>query len=98
MGFLGFNDSRQFLFEGNVLIFLTNRWLLVAEYRENRNNFGNVNIGGTSLIGGANNYWSVATAYLFSNQFSMSAAIVNMGRVLNEHDNAGFALKAKYQF
>jgi hypothetical protein len=98
IGLLGFTNHRRFLFEGNVIVFVTNRFLLSGEFRQNPNNFANVNVGGKSLIGGANNYWSFAAAYLFSTHFSMSAAFVNMGRVLNEHDNAGFALKAKYQF
>jgi hypothetical protein len=94
IGFLGFTGDRQFLAEGNVLIFLTDRLLVGAEYRMQPNAYRQI----PGLIGPEDDWFSFVAAYVVNDRFTVAGGIFNFGTVLNHSDNGAIGLKLKYEF
>lgn len=95
IGLLGFTGERKFTAEANAVLFVTDRFLLAAEWRQMpRGIFDEI----PGLVSSQDDWWSVAAAFLFSSHFDVSFGIFNLGKVLNEYNNGGVAFKAKYQF
>lgn len=94
IGLLGFTGDREFVFEGNLVVFLTDRLALGAEYRQKPNSYKQI----PGLIGEENDWWSLVFGYVANNNLTISGGYFNLGQVLNKKDNMAFALKAKYEF
>ncbi len=93
-GLLGFTGDREFLVEGNVVMFLSNNFAVGAEYRQKPNNYEEIN----GLIAGEDDWWSVVFAYVVNNSMTVSGGYFNLGDVLDEEDTDAFALKMKWEF
>lgn len=93
-GLLGFSDDREFLVEGNVVMFLTDKFALGAEYRQKPDNYQEID----GLIAAEDDWWSVVAAYVVNDSMTVSGGYFNMGDVLDEEDTDAFALKFKWEF
>ncbi len=67
-GLLGFTTEYQFLFEGNVAVFVTDSFILAAEYKQQSSDYQP--IGG--LIGKANDWWTIDAAYVVNKHFTVA--------------------------
>lgn len=93
IGLLGFTGDREFLFEGNVLVCLTDRFLLGAEYRMKPNNYKAI----PGLVGPEDDWFSFVAAYVVNDRLTVAGGIFNFGEVLNHSDNGAIGLKIKYE-
>jgi hypothetical protein len=94
IGLLGFTGDRDFLVEGNLVVFVTDRLLVGAEYRQKPNAYRPI----SGLVEPEDDWWSVVAAYVFNDHLTMSGGVFNFGEVLNHSDNAAIGLKFKYEF
>ena len=92
-GLAGFSDSYSFLFEGNVVVFVTDSLALAAEYRQQPNDYT-----ATSLIKTTGDWWTLDAAYVVSRHFTVAAGYGHFGGVLNHNDNGVWGITTKYEF
>ncbi len=93
-GLLGFTDDREFLVEGNVVVFVTDNLAIGAEYRQKPDNYDEIE----GLVAGEDDWWSVVAAYVINESMTVSGGYFNLGDVLDEEDTDAFALKLKWEF
>ena len=94
IGLFGFTGEREFLFEGNVVVFATDRLAIGAEYRQQPDNHDAID----GLIANEGDWWSVVAAYVVNDSLTVSGGYFNLGDVLDEEDSDAFALKLKWEF
>ncbi len=94
IGFLGFTNDRDLVFEGNVVVFLTDRFALGAEYRQKTNSYQEI----PGLVGEEDDWWSVVFAYVFNNHLTISGGYFDLGQILNHPQDDAFGLKIKWEF
>lgn len=94
IGLLGFTGERELLAEGNVLVFLTDRLVAGAEYRQQPDNYTPIN----GLLAHEDDWWSVVAAYVVNDHLTVSGGYFALGDVLDEENSNGYALKAKWEF
>lgn len=95
IGLLGFTGEREFLLEGNAVLFVTDRFAVGAEYRQKPdNNYAAID----GLIASEDDWWSVVAAYVVNNSLTVSGGYFNLGDVLDEENSNAFALKLKWEF
>ena len=94
IGLLGFTGDRDLVFEGNVVVFATDRLALGAEYRQKPNAYRSI----PGLVEPEDDWWSVVAAYIVNDHFTISGGIFNLGEVLNHYDDGAVALDIKYEF
>jgi hypothetical protein len=93
-GLAGFTENYSFLFEGNVVVFLTDRLLLAGEYRMQPNDYTPV----PGLINKAGDWWTVDLAYVVSKHFTVAAGYGHFGGVLNHQANGVWGITTKFEF
>jgi len=93
-GLLGFTDDREFLVEGNIVVFVTDNLAIGAEYRQKPDNYDEIE----GLVAGEDDWWSVVAAYVINESMTVSGGYFNLGDVLDEEDTDAFALKLKWEF
>jgi hypothetical protein len=98
LGLVGFTDDYSFLFEGNVGVFLTDRLILAAEYRQQPNEYSPIAVGGQDLVGASGDWWTIDVAYIVSKNLTLAAGYGHFGQVLNHEANGVWGLTAKYEF
>lgn len=94
IGLLGFTGEREFLFEGNAVLFITDRFAIGGEYRQKPNNYTAID----GLVASEDDWWSVVAAYVINNSLTVSGGYFNLGNVLDEENSNAFALKMKWEF
>jgi hypothetical protein len=94
IGLLGFTGEREFLFEGNAVLFVTDSLALGAEYRQKPNGYDSID----GLIAAEDDWWSVVAAYVINDSLTVSGGYFNLGDVLDEKDTDAFAVKLKWEF
>ena len=94
IGLLGFTGDRDFVFEGNAVVFVTDRLALGAEYRQKPDSYNQI----PGLLGGEDDWWSLVFGYVANNHLTVSGGYFNLGQVLNHKENTALALKVKYEF
>ena len=93
-GLAGFTDHYSYLFEGNVIVFVTGKLALAAEYRQQPNDYTPI----PGLIKASGDWWTVDAAYVVNNHFTVAAGYGNFGGVLN-HDATGvWGITTKFEF
>ena len=95
IGLLGFSNTYQFVFEGNVAVFLTDRLALAAEYRQLPKGLYTP-IG--NLITPESNWWTVDAAYVINKNWTVAVGYGNFGNVLNHNDSGVWGVTTKYEF
>ncbi|MEI6195231.1 MAG: DUF3034 family protein [Verrucomicrobiota bacterium] len=93
-GLLGFTDSYQFLFEGNVVVFLTDSLALAAEYKEQATDYTAV----PGLIGKAGDWWTIDLAYVVNTHLTFAVGYGHFGTVLNNNANSVWGVTTKWEF
>lgn len=94
IGLLGFTGEREFLFEGNAVLFVTDRFAVGGEYRQKPDNYDSID----GLIANEDDWWSVVAAYVVNDSLTVSGGYFNLGDVLDEEASNAFALKLKWEF
>ncbi|MBU1056412.1 MAG: DUF3034 family protein [Proteobacteria bacterium] len=94
IGLLGFTGHRKLVFEGNVVLFATDRLAIGAEYRQKPNAYTSI----PGLVEPEDDWWSVVAAYVVNDHFTISGGVFSLGEVLNHYDDGALALKIKYEF
>lgn len=94
IGLLGFTGNRKLVFEGNVVVFATDRLALGAEYRQKPNEYTPIK----GLVEPEDDWWSIVAAYVVNDHFTVSGGVFFLGKILNHYDDGALALKIKYEF
>ena len=89
----GFTDDYSFLFEGNVVVFITDRLALAAEYKQQANDYEP-----TPLIKKSGDWWTIDAAYVVSKHLTVAAGYGHFGGVLNHDANGVWGITTKYEF
>jgi len=97
-GLGGFTDNYSFLFEGNVVVFVTGGLALAGEYRQQPNDYTPIVVGGESLIGRSGDWWTIAAAYVINRHFTVAVGYGHFGGVLNHEANGVWGVTAKLEF
>ncbi len=92
-GLAGFTDSYSFLFEGNVVVFITDRFLLAAEYKQMPNDYTPI-----PLIRKSGDWWTLDAAYIVNSHLTVAAGYGHFGGVLNHDANGVWGLTTKWEF
>lgn len=93
-GWLGFSGEREWLFEGNVGVFIRENLVVAAEYRQKPDALARV----PGVLGEENDQWTLAASYIVNNRMNISAAYANLGNMLNHEEPAALWLQIKYEF
>jgi hypothetical protein len=94
LGLLGFTSGYEFVAEANLVVFVTDRLALAAEYRQKPNAYTPV----PGLIGRENDWWTIDAAYVVSKHFTVAAGYGHFGRVLNHEANGTWGITTKFEF
>jgi hypothetical protein len=97
-GLGGFTDHYSFLFEGNVVVFVTGSLALAAEYRQQPNDYTPIVAGGQTLVGKSGDWWTLDAAYVVNKHFTVAAGYGHFGGVLNHQANGVWGITTKYEF
>lgn len=98
LGLVGFTPDYSFLFEGNLAVFLTDRFILAAEYRQQPNDYTPIAVGGKTLVGKSGDWWTIDAAYVVSKHFTVAAGYGHFGGVLNHQANGVWGITTKFEF
>ncbi len=92
-GLAGFTDHYSALFEGNVVVFVTDRLALAAEYKQMPNDYTPI-----PLIKRSGDWWTLDAAYIVSRHFTVAAGYGHFGGVLNHNANGVWGITTKFEF
>lgn len=93
-GLLGFTSDYQIVLEGNLALFLTDKLILAAEYKQKPNEYTAI----PGLIASEDDWWTVDLAYVVNNHFTVAVGYGNFGSVLNHDANAAWGVTTKFEF
>ncbi|HLP78448.1 MAG TPA: DUF3034 family protein [Candidatus Paceibacterota bacterium] len=93
-GLGGFTDSYSFLFEGNVVVFVTGNFALAAEYRQQPNDYKPIG----NLVKASGDWWTLDAAYVVNSHLTLAAGYGHFGGVLNHDANGVWGLTTKWEF
>ena len=93
-GLLGFTDSYNFLFEGNVVVFVTDSLALAAEYKQQPTDYTAI----PGLIGNASDWWTIDAAYVVNKHLTFAVGYGHFGTVLNNDANSVLGITTKWEF
>jgi hypothetical protein len=94
LGLLGFTDDWEFLFEGNGVLFLTDRFAIGGEYRQKSSDYTPI----PGLVEPEDDWWTVVAAFVVNEHLTFSGGYGNFGWVLNHRANGSWGIKAKWEF
>jgi hypothetical protein len=94
IGLLGFTDDYNFVVEGSAVVFITDRLLLGAEYRQKPNAYKTI----PGLVGREDDWWTIDAAYVVSKHCTIAAGYGHFGRVLNHDANGVWGITTKWEF
>jgi len=94
LGLLGYTDDYSFVFEGNIVVFLTSNIALAAEYKQKPNEYKSVG----SLIRPEDDWWTIDAAYVVNKHLTLAAGYGHFGRVLNHEANGVWGVTTKWEF
>ncbi len=97
-GLAGFTDNYSFLFEGNVVVFVTSNLALAAEYKQQANDYTPIIGPGGPLVGKSGDWWTLDAAYVVNKHFTVAAGYGHFGGVLNHQANGVWGITTKYEF
>jgi len=93
-GLGGFTSKYDFLFEGNVVVFVTGNFALAAEYRQQPNEYKPIG----NLVKKEGDWWTLDAAYVVNNHFTLAAGYGHFGNVLNHEANGVWGITTKWEF
>jgi hypothetical protein len=93
-GLGGFTSKYSFLFEGNVVVFVTSKLALAAEYREQPDEYKPVG----NLVRSEGDWWTLDAAYVVNNHLTLALGYGHFGGVLDHDANGVWGLTTKWEF
>ena len=78
-GLGGFTDSYNFLFEGNVVVFVTDNFALAAEYKQQPRDYQPIG----NLVQKEGDWWTIDAAYVVNKHLTLAVGYGHFGNVLN---------------
>ena len=93
-GLGGFSDNYSYLFEGNVVVFVTGNFALAAEYKQQPNNYRPIG----SLVRKEGDWWTIDAAYVVNKHLTLAAGYGHFGNVLNHDANGVWGITTKWEF
>jgi hypothetical protein len=93
-GLAGYTSDYSFLFEGNVVVFVTDRLALAAEYKQQPNDYTPI----PGLIKESGDWWTLDAAYVVSKHLTVAAGYGHFGGVLNHDANGVWGITTKWEF
>src|SRR5208283_4485883 len=97
-GLGGFTEDYSFLFEGNVVVFVTSNIALAAEYRQQPNNYTPIVVSGQPLVGKSGDWWTLDAAYVATKHLTLAAGYGHFGGVLDHNATGVFGITTKFEF
>jgi hypothetical protein len=94
LGLLGFTGDRDYLFEGNAVLFVTSRFAIAFEYRQKPNAYDPI----PGLVEEEDDWWTIPVAFVVNEHLTVSGGYGHFGNVLNHEANASWGIKAKWEF
>lgn len=93
-GLGGFTDRYNFLFEGNIAVFLSHSLAFAAEYKEQPTDYQPIG----SLVQKAGDWWTLDAVYIVNKHMTLAAGYAHFGRMLNHEDNGIWGITTKWEF
>ena len=93
-GLGGFTDNYNFVFEGNVVVLVTNNFALAAEYKEQPKDYQAIG----NLVQVQSDWWTLDAAYVVNKNLTLAAGYAHFGSVLNDQANGIFGVTTKWEF
>ena len=94
LGLFGFTGKRKWLFEGNIVLLITDRILLAAEYRQKPSEYKEI----PGLVKREDDWWTICPAFVVNEHLTISGGYGHFGDVLNHKANGSWGIKAKWEF
>jgi hypothetical protein len=93
-GLGGFTHRYNFVFEGNVVVFVTGNLALAAEYKQQPRDYQPIG----SLVQKEGDWWTLDAAYVVNQHLTLAAGYGHFGDVLNEQANGVWGITTKWEF
>jgi hypothetical protein len=93
-GLGGFTDNYNFVFEGNVVVFITGSLALAAEYKQMPSDYRPIG----DLVRSAGDWWTVDAAYVVNKHLTLAVGYGHFGNVLNHEANGVWGITTKWEF
>jgi len=98
LGYLGFGDAYRMTGEGSIVYLLTD-WLGIAyEYRQKKNPYDTLTIGGNHLVRKEGAWQAVDLAFILSDRLTFAVGWLCAGPVANGRVDNGWGFQLKYEF
>ena len=93
-GLGGFTDSYNFVFEGNVVVFVTGNFALAAEYKQQPRDYTAIG----NVVRKEGDWWTIDAAYVVNNHLTLAVGYGHFGNVLNHEANGVWGITTKWEF
>ena len=93
-GLGGFTDNYNFVFEGNVVVFVTGNLALAAEYKQQPTGYNAIG----NLVRVENDWWTIDAAYVVNKHLTLAVGYGHFGNVLNHEANGVWGITTKWEF
>jgi hypothetical protein len=93
-GLGGFTSSYNFVFEGNVVVFVTGNFALAAEYKQQPRDYQAIG----NLVQKEGDWWTLDAAYVVNKHLTLAAGYGHFGNVLNNQANGVWGITTKWEF
>jgi hypothetical protein len=94
IGLLGFTDEYSFVFEGSVVVLLTDKLMVAAEYKQQPSSFTPI----PGLIGTPSDWWTIDAGYVINPHMTVAVGYGHFGTVANHTANTVFGITTKWEF
>jgi hypothetical protein len=93
IGLLGFTDEYSFVFEGSVVVLVTDKFMVAAEFKQQPAGFT-----ATPLIGTPDNWWTIDAGYVVNSHMTVAVGYGHFGTVANHEANGVWGITTKWEF
>ena len=93
-GLGGFTHSYSAVFEGNVVVFVTSKFVLAAEYKQQPRDYQAIG----NLVKVEGDWVTLDAAYVVNKHLTLAAGYGHFGNVLNHEANGVWGLTTKWEF
>jgi len=94
LGLLGFTSGYEFVAEGSVVVFVTDRLALAAEYKQKPNAYQSIG----NLVKPESDWWTIDAAYVVNKNLTVAVGYGHFGDVLNHEANGVWGVTTKWEF
>ncbi|MDR3460149.1 MAG: DUF3034 family protein [Verrucomicrobiae bacterium] len=93
-GLGGFTSSYNFVFEGNVVVFVTDKLALAAEYKQQPRDYTAIG----DVVRKQGDWWTIDAAYVVNSHLTLAVGYGHFGNVLNHEANGVWGITTKWEF